>query len=798
MAAEISLFSYTLPEQRTTRNAKSISSFYRPTYDNIITRALALNNKDNVRLWLEAANGEVSNESIKYLTSPFVDKQTKQEIGTLPGEIRSTDLINTVRERNLGEYLGLPYKYEVTVENDDVILQRDARVKREIDKVVQQAIINELNEIYQEKIANGEDAINLNVTTEDIPDLKTHVEKTISEYFDDRAIQGQALLELINTTNNFDIKRIQSFFYWWACEEFYTYREIINGEVITEIISPMDGYPIMGNEQFIEDADAFVIKRQITLSQLKSRYWDKLDKKEQEYINTLVRTKGGYYTAAPEFLRSRVWSVQERTHISQNLNAEFRVTNSDELLDEYIVIWRTEVPVTIKTSIDLYGAEYDEIVDDDYVIDTTLDKLRTEYIEEVWIGRRFGNATTGVYMQPEPCSVQRYNKATNRCKLPVGGKKGLLRDIKQNPIPNRLVTFELIDRIYGLQIERTLAKYQPYILTLPQSMINPDDSGTSAEKMFYIKADNTLIYNDAEVDFQTVVQGLRGIALPSVADYLNILVELKKANREEGLQMANMNSYRLGDVSPSTGKGVMQESIYRAAVGNVLSLVMFNAALERDHNADLEFGKIAYVQGRKTSFYSKDLKKTIYLDVDPMLLLETDFGVYCHNAKLDQSKIDKYTDLAFAAAQNGEFELAAAAIDADTVPQIRTALRKIIDAKKEFEVRIAKEQNEATTYAADRAAETATAQQELEREIAYNRDNKDITVAQIQANSQETGSITEVPINTNNNNAIVDKFYKDRELFIKKQMHDDDIRFKRDKMKSDEKIAKNNKNKYDK
>ena len=37
MAAEISLFSYTLPEQRTTRNAKSISSFYRPTYDNIIT-----------------------------------------------------------------------------------------------------------------------------------------------------------------------------------------------------------------------------------------------------------------------------------------------------------------------------------------------------------------------------------------------------------------------------------------------------------------------------------------------------------------------------------------------------------------------------------------------------------------------------------------------------------------------------------------------------------------------------------------------------------------------------------------
>ena len=58
-------------------------------------------------------------------------------------------------------------------------------------------------------------------------------------------------LNRINDVNDFDTKRIQSFFYWWACEEFYTYREVINNEVYTSIISPLEGYPIYNGAQFV-------------------------------------------------------------------------------------------------------------------------------------------------------------------------------------------------------------------------------------------------------------------------------------------------------------------------------------------------------------------------------------------------------------------------------------------------------------------------------------------------------------------------------------------------------------------
>ena len=86
-------------------------------------------------------------------------------------------------------------------------------------------------------------------------------------------------------------------------------------------------------------------------------------------------------------------------------------------------------------------------------------------------------------------------------------------------------------------------------------MLNPDNTGTTNEKLFYIKADNTLIYDDTIVDFNTVAQGFRVIGMPAVENYLKVLIELRDKYKSEALEISNMNSYRLGDVMASTGKG---------------------------------------------------------------------------------------------------------------------------------------------------------------------------------------------------------------------------------------------------
>ncbi len=511
------------PNQRVSRSEKEKDSFYRPTYDNLIARAINLNNKNELITWLDAANGRITTKSLDYLLSPLKDKKTEQTLGKLPGELRDTDLINTVRERNMGEYIGLPYKFAVTVHNADSIVKRDLEVKEEINQFMQQALINMLNEYYEQ----NQSGINTGMPTKEVPDIEEFAEKKIKEWIDKRATQGLNILKLINDVNDFDTKRIQAFFYWWACEEFYTYREVINNEVYTSIISPLEGYPIYNDQQFVEDYTAFVIKKQTTLTQVKNLYWKDLDKSEQEYIESLSRRAIGGFTTTGSFLERRTWDGVLKTDYAGNANSTYDVTDSSEALDHYKIIWRTEVPIKIRKFIDTLGNELEEAVPEDYE-QTEFDlEVRTEWIEEIYVGDRFGNQDVGIYLKPRPCDVQRYDKHTLTPKLPVGGKKGILRNIKQNPISKRLITYAIIDRMLVLQQERVMAKYEGYLKVLPKSAFNDDTAGTKDEKIFYIKADNTLFYDDSILDFNTVAQGIRVIGMPEVATYLKTLIDLR-------------------------------------------------------------------------------------------------------------------------------------------------------------------------------------------------------------------------------------------------------------------------------
>jgi hypothetical protein len=716
------------PNQRVTRSEKENESFYKATYDYLINKAIMLNPKQDLTAWLEAANGIISNASIKYLVTPLTDPKDNKAIGELPGQIRDTDLVNMVRERNIGEYIGLPYKFTVTVDNADAILKRDAAVAEEVNKLMEQSLINMLNEYYTNQDPNAQGT---GVQSKEVPDIEKFAKEFIENWVDDRAIDGFHILKLINTANDFDSKRLQCFFYWWACEEFYTYREVINNEVYTSVISPLEGFPIYNDEQFVEDYTGFVIKRKITLSKVKQLYWDKLSKAEQDYVTSLTTNATGNYVASGQMLMSRYMGSEITNDFRANQTKEFDITDNTESFEEYITIWRTEVPIKIRSFVDSLGIEQEEVVPIEYVQTEIDTNVREEWIEEVYIGRRFGNETTGVYLKPEPCDVQRYDNHTMQPKLPVGGKKGILRNILQNPISKRLIPYVIIDRMILLMQERTIAKYQGYIQIVPQSLLNDDLAGTKNQKLFFMKADNMLVYDDTSVDFNTVAQGFRVVGMPEVANYLMTLITLRDKYKAEGLEIANMNSNRLGDVMASTGKGVMQESIYRAALGNVLAITMFNAALERDHNADLDFSKIAYQDEIRGSYFDKESGKGIYVNINLATHKETMYGVHVENSKIDQDKIDMFKQLGFNASQNGDIEAAVDAIALDSIPELRKALKAIAEANRKLQ-QATEENNSATQkYVADAQTARQDSINEVAKYVSDNAKETAITVAEM-------------------------------------------------------------------
>ena len=729
----------TFPDQHTPISEKLKPEWYRPTGDYLIAKGLYQKKLDTIKIWLDAANGIIDSNTIKYAISPLVSESG--ETFEYPGEIRETDLINVVREKNMGEYIELPYRFHVTVSNADAVEKRDMEVTQELLNLAQTTFITMMQEIQQKEQQAQIDAqqgkTNSQFQTPPIPDFQKFANDFANQWLDERAIQGQHILELINNVNNFEVKRLQAFYYWWATEEFYTYREIINNEVYTQIIHPLEGFPLRNSELFVEDYDGFVIKKRITWEECVSKYRNKIPKEQLPYFNDLISrsSNGGAIRTNPMLLSSQWMSSSDKAQYKNRVDSQVDVllTDNSRTLNEYTYIWRTEHPIKYVTRDILMFGISQEIVADNYKLgdDPNDIEIKEEWIEEVWIGKRIGESSIGLYLEPEPCTVQRYDKHRNRPKLPVGGKQGILHGIAQNPVPARMIPYNIIDRLITLNIERSIAKYRDSITVIPQSMLNSDITGTYKEKMFYMKADGLLVYNDKSIDPQTVSNGFLIKSNTGLDNYFKNLIQIRDVYRRECLEIANMNPERMGDVDPSAGKSNTEQNIYRAKLGSLLSITMFNQALERDHNADLEFSKVAYAGGKVGTYFDRVSGQNIIVNIDPDKHLDSDYGVFVRNTKLDDDKIKAYKQYAFNASQNGEFELAGAAIEADTLPELRQALKQINEARRQLEQDMANQKNESIKYAADTQKEITTTKNQLDMQKAELNSDTLIRVAEI-------------------------------------------------------------------
>lgn len=718
--------SKTLPSQKTPVARKQQLDWYKPTYDYFIEQSMSLKKSDDTLKCLQAANGIIDMNTLKYVSEPL--RAGKEGLpGDLPGVLRNTDFITPIKERNIGEYIELPYKYFVKVNNTDAVFKRTNDIKVAVGKLMKQAFTN--------LMAKGDK--NIDVNNNDIPNIKEFADKFSKEWIDSRAEEGQHILNLINDLTDFDTQRVQNFYYWWATEEFYTYRYIRNNELFREVVSPLDAFPIPNGEQFVEDYDAFVIRRKKSWNQFLDENHDDISDADRTYIEELNNSYSstGRLATKAKFLRTR--TDVEGVFKSDGTSQESEISFSDNVndIDECLIIWKTEEPVNILTYENSIGETKITEVSSDYELNTVNGdiSIKRDWKQVVYIGKRFGPEDRGLYLKPTKCIVQRYDKASKRCKLPVGGKQGILVNVPRNPIPMRIVPYLAMDRFFYLQIERTIAKYKSDIWLMPKGMISDDEAGTAQQKYFYMLADNMLVYDETLVDFNTVVQGFRVVGNPGLERYLKTLIELRVANKNEAWDLANMNDERYGAVSTQQTVTNAQQNIYRAKLGSTLMITMYNKTLEREHLADLEFSKYAWINGKTETYFDKNTNIPILVEVDPITHLETDYGVFVRNSKAEEKKFEDYRNLAFSAGQNGDFELASSVINAESTPELRRIVKEFTDAKREFDMAMEERKNDAIRYAADKASADKAAELEMEHTIATERNDANIEAAYVNA-----------------------------------------------------------------
>jgi len=723
-----------LPNQKVSDKEKQKPEWYIPTCDYLISKSIALNNKIEVKRNLDAANGIVDYETYRYVMNPL--SSSDNTLQNFPGEIRNVDFITPIKEKNLGEYINLPYVYHVKVNNMDVVMKRT--------KAVQDEVVRKMQDAFTKMVATkqGEDPNAV------IPDISTFAKEFEQNWIDERATEGQHRLNLLNDLLDFNTKRIQAFYYWWATEEVYTHRWLENGEVRSAVINPLDGFPIDNGEQFVEDMDGFVWRRRITFNQFYETYKQEV---EPEDIDTVEELFKKYNANEPLVVPVQIFEKRYENASLLNYyntyasaygvnvdNSYTSFTNADFTLYVYKLSWKTFQEINFLTYENALGEIIETVVPSDYKLDKSKGdiSIREDYVNSAMTIYRFGNQLTGIYSKPKYELIQRRDeKNPNLVKLPFGGKRGLLNGIYINPIPKRVLPYLALYRIYTLQLERTIAKYKGNIQLVPQSMINPDSSGTTEEKFFYMKADNTLVYDDTKVNSNDA-NAFRIVGDVGLENYISTLYTIIKGIISDAWDLSNMNDERYGNIANSQTVTNANRNAATAKLGSSLMITMFNKAMERDHMADLEYTKVAWIDGKQGSYWNKEKNNFEYVDIKGEDHIESIYGIFVRDSITEESKLNAYKDLSFSAAQNGDFELASESITADSVSEIRKYVKSHSEALKTFEATQNQNNNDAIKYAADKASADVDKQLAHQEKLKQMEIDSKERIADLQLNNQ--------------------------------------------------------------
>ena len=373
------------------------------------------------------------------------------------------------------------------------------------------------------------------------------------------------------------------------------------------------------------------------------------------------------------------------------------------------------------------------MVDEDYVLDPTIGDIDIEYtyVLQCWEAYRFGDKDWGVYTKAQPCVVQREEvNNLNHCKLPYNGLSRLMLLNNPKPIPYRLLPYLALYRLYTLVEERTIMKFRSWLL-IPESFLADTNDMTMEERLDAANRDGTLVFDDSEIaKQQPSLQAIKEIANTTMINYLTVLNQIKQSIKQEAYELANMNDQRAGDIQARAGKAVTEMGLNQALMGSVWSLKIFDSFRSRDMEANLDAAKIAWIDDFEGSYIDPNTNEVIQVRVNGTDFVNSNFGIFVGNSAELNEQVRKLEEIAFSAAQNGNFDVAAEAVCNHNVASLRKYIKEAADAQRKFELEREEIQKKWDAEIEQMRSANSEAQRKFDAEQAQlDRDSKEAIAA---------------------------------------------------------------------
>ena len=803
--------SFQFPKQQVDAATKAKPDWYANSIDYIIGLGLSLNDRTETETMLNVLHGDLPQEFYKKTLNPY--NATNERFKRFPATLRNYDIMSDIIRRYIGEYFKGTHEFAVGANNPDIVFERNQALKEKVMQAAQQAFQQEFERKYKEAVeqAQGQGQSPESINPQEVmPDPEEFIAKFNQDYIDKESKQGQDILNYIRDLTNDAQIYLTAFFNYCSLGECYTYTELRGDKIIKECVPAIEAFPIPNNQFMVEDHDMFARRIMMSYNQILDTFEDDLTDKDKGYLNDLYNTSASASTKVVQLGWNQLFEKypdvcgkftdkERKLYKTQSLTPS---TNNSNLYEVWHVVWKGFARQGILTYTNELGFQEQRIVEEDYEFNPEAGDINIEwkYKTQVYEGYRIGTRYNGIYpIKARPILYER------KGKLPYNGIQELLPYCGKFSIIQIITPFQVLRNIISYHQEMVIAKNKMLILLLPKSLV----ASETEDAIYRMAADGVLPIDDEEDAAGVKMQNIR-LLNANMGQYITELSNLNEAIKQEARELVDMNAQRYGQIAQSAGASTTQNAIAQSSTGSVLIFQMFDLLRCADYNRDLDFAKCAYIEGLETSYIDKTTGKKHYLSLDVNSFVNSDYSTTVRNNGKEMDKIQQLKQWAFSAAQNGDLESALAAIQGDNVAAISDNIRQFSEIRRQHEEQM-KQMDQAIQEQAnqmklqeiaakgeqDRQTLALKAQYDLQLEYAKgdiallgdtNPQNDDYAKTQLAKLQEESKRASEAAkLQLERQKLAMDAYNKaaDRQV-------------KREEMANQLKIAKTNKNKYDK
>ena len=799
-------YAVNFPKQRVSAAEKDKPAWYQNCIDYVIDAGLSFNDRTDTERKLQILHGNIPDEFYKKTLNPYNAENERYK--RFPATMRNYDIMSDIIRRYVSEYFKGIHEFIVGANNPEIVLKKNIKLKEKIAIMAQQAFKQEFEkrwaEMQQQAQQQGTPVEQLN-PQEAMPDPEQFLKDFEDNYIDDESKQGQDLLDYIRSITEDTLIYLSAFFNYCSLGECYTYSDIRGNTIHKENIPVLEAYPIPNSNFFIEDHDMFAHRMLMSYNQIIDMFDEVLSKEDREFLDRYYSTTNASNTHT-QFLYSQYFEAfpaacekfgEKERELFRNESVQIAADNNN-LFEVWHVVWRGEARQGILTYVNEMGFTTTRVVEEDYQLNPKAGDINIDwaYEPQVYEGYRIGTRWTGVYpIKARPIAYQRNGK------LPYNGIMEVLPMFGKFSIIKLITPFQIMRNIISYHREMVIAKNKMLILLLPESLI----AGDEEDKIYKMAADGTLVVNDEEDNTGQKMAQVR-LLNANLGDYINQLSQLIEQIKMDARELVDMNMQRYGEIAQSAGSAITQEAISRSSMGSVIIVAMFDEMRKHDYQRDLDFGKLAYADGLQTTFFD-DKHKRRYLSLDVNSYIMSEYGILVKNEQKELDKINQLRQWAFSAAQNGDLDMAIAAITGENVTQIKATVEKFMELKRKHETDMQQaeqmlKQEELQNKLAEIQAkgEEDRKTQELKYQYELQMKYLDVDMSLLAPGEESAARDRLSQLSEENKTRISnEKLSLEREkLQANIYSKAADRQVKREDIESKERIAKINKNKYDK